>query len=96
MDLFKQFGVDPTKEAEVWRAIPHSADYHFNGALQDTDEIRLDTNRRSVLWTGKPLWRSTKSDDTKYFLKALCRISCQNNSAPYRKVNCNSLDTNII
>lgn len=46
MDLFKQFGVDPTKEAEVRRAIPnkdgfntYSADYHFIGAIQNTDEL---------------------------------------------------------
>ncbi|WP_336637767.1 hypothetical protein [Lysinibacillus fusiformis] len=48
MGLFKQFGVDPTKEAEVWRAIPYkdgfdtySADYHFIGAIQNTDELRF-------------------------------------------------------
>jgi len=36
LNFFKQFGVDPTKEAEVWRAIPnkdgydtYSADYHL-------------------------------------------------------------------
>lgn len=46
MDFFKQFGVDPTKEAEVRRAIPnkdcfdtYSADYHFIGAIQNTDEL---------------------------------------------------------
>lgn len=46
LNFFKQLGVDPTKEAEVWRAIPnedgfdtYSADYHFIGAIQGTDDL---------------------------------------------------------
>lgn len=46
LNFFKQFGVDPTKEAEVWRAIPnkdgydtYSADYHFIGFIEGTDDI---------------------------------------------------------
>ncbi|KMY28275.1 hypothetical protein ACZ11_23875 [Lysinibacillus xylanilyticus] len=46
LNFFRQFGVDPTKEAEVWRFNPnkdgfdsYTADYHFIGAIQGTDEI---------------------------------------------------------
>lgn len=46
LKFFKQFGVDPTKEAEVWRAMPnkdgfdtYTADYHFIGVIQGTDEL---------------------------------------------------------
>lgn len=46
LNFFEQLGVDPTKEAEVWRAIPnkngfdtYSADYHFIGSIQGTDEL---------------------------------------------------------
>lgn len=46
LDFFKQLEVDPTKEAEVWRAIPnkdgfdtYSADYRFIGAIQGTDDL---------------------------------------------------------
>jgi len=45
LNFFRQFGVDPTKEAEVWRFNPnkdgfdsYTADYHFIGAIQGTDE----------------------------------------------------------
>ncbi|AJK87495.1 MULTISPECIES: hypothetical protein [Lysinibacillus] len=46
LKFFEQFGVDPTKEAEVWRAIPnedgfdtYTADYHFIGVIQGTDDL---------------------------------------------------------
>lgn len=44
--FFKQFGVDPTKEAEVWKAASnlngydiYTADYYFVGEIQDTNEL---------------------------------------------------------
>ena len=44
--FFQQFGIDPTKEAEVWRAISnengfdtYTADYHFVGNIQGADEL---------------------------------------------------------
>ncbi|MCG7336729.1 hypothetical protein MHZ95_15790 [Sporosarcina sp. ACRSM] len=44
--FFHQFGIDPTKEAEVWRAISnengfdtYTADYHFVGNIQGVDEL---------------------------------------------------------
>lgn len=44
--FFQKFGVDPRKEAEVWRAFENNngtyyyvADYHFIGEIQDVDEL---------------------------------------------------------
>lgn len=44
--FFQQFGIDPRKEAEVWRACENNdgtyyyvADYHFIGEIQDLDEL---------------------------------------------------------
>lgn len=46
LNFFQQFGVDPSKEAEVWRAIPnedgldtYTADYHFIGTIQGIEEL---------------------------------------------------------
>lgn len=44
--FFKQFGIDPRKEAEVWRACKnddgtycYTADYHFIGEIKDVPEL---------------------------------------------------------
>ena len=44
--FFEQFGIDPRKEAEVWRACENDngtyyyiVDYHFNGEIQDVPEL---------------------------------------------------------
>lgn len=44
--FFEQFGIDPRKEAEVWRACEnddgtyyYTADYHFIGEIQDVQEL---------------------------------------------------------
>lgn len=46
LKFFEQFGINPTKEAEVWRAVPnvngfdtYSADYHFIGFIEGTDDL---------------------------------------------------------
>lgn len=91
LDFFKQLGVDPTKEAEVCRAIPnkdgfdtYSADYHFIGAIQGTDD--LDWIQVGEASFGLANQRFSKSNDSKYLFTANCRISCENNNAPYGDV----------
>ena len=44
--FFEQFGIDPRKEAEVWRAYEndngtyyYTADYHFIGEILDVPEL---------------------------------------------------------
>lgn len=46
LQFFQQFGVDPRKEAEVWRAGENDdgtyyyvCDYHFIGEIADADEL---------------------------------------------------------
>lgn len=61
--FFEQFGVDPRKEAEVWRACENDdgtyyyvADYHFIGEIQQVKELEwIDVENASfglTNWTG--------------------------------------------
>lgn len=62
--FFEQFGIDPRKEAEVWRACENDdgtyyyvADYHFIGEIPNVKELDwIDIEEASfglTNWTGK-------------------------------------------